>query len=162
MAKAKPKRWNKSVPIDQLIGKVMDPVLHKRGFASTEILAQWSVIVPQPYDTQSVPEKITWPKGSASGALHLQVSAGQKLLATHDAPLILGAINNFFGYVLVEKLILSPTPFTPHSATPKQSELKPSAEESAWVTEKIVDIEDENLKQALQTLGEGIVARSRR
>ena len=74
-----PKRRNRTVSVADALSGALDPVLKKRGFASRDILAHWTVIAPAPYDKVAIPDKLTWPRGerSAEGAtLYLRCMPG--------------------------------------------------------------------------------------
>ncbi|MCB9993312.1 MAG: DUF721 domain-containing protein [Hyphomicrobiaceae bacterium] len=153
------KRRNRDAPLDELIGAVMDPVLRKRGFASSEILKRWPVIAPPPYSEKSLPDRLSWPRGEETGTLHLRIVPGLRLAATHDAPKILASVNTYFGYLLVERLMLSPSPFIPGSDALPQIEPQPDGATQKRVAEAVGDVDEGPLKDALRTLGESILGR---
>ncbi|HLV84673.1 MAG TPA: hypothetical protein VKY62_12960, partial [Devosia sp.] len=65
-----PKRRNRTMSVADVLAGALDPVLKKRGFASRDIIAHWSVMAPKPYDEVAIPDKLSWPRGerSAEGA----------------------------------------------------------------------------------------------
>ncbi|MCB1517186.1 MAG: DUF721 domain-containing protein [Hyphomicrobiaceae bacterium] len=159
-SKAKePKRRNRDAPLDELVGAVMDPVLRKRGFASSEILKRWAVIAPPPYSDKSLPDRLSWPHGEETGTLHLRIIPGLRLAATHDAPKILAAVNSYFGYVLVERLSLSPSPFMPGSDDKSQVPSEPDPATRERIADAIKAVDAGPLRDALETLGTGILNR---
>ncbi|MBD8065482.1 DUF721 domain-containing protein [Devosia sp. PTR5] len=168
MAKDDPaefKRRNKTLSVADALAGALDPMLKKRGFASREILAQWPVIAPEPFNRTTIPDKLSWPRSSnnAEGAvLVLRCAPGQALFAQHEAPAIASAVNRFFGYVLVREVRLSAEPFTPGSGQRRQSPEQPSTSAMAKVTTATESVEDEALREALRTLGLALSVRTER
>ncbi len=160
-----PKRRNKSVSVADALAGALDPVLKKRGFASRDIIASWSAIAPGPYGEVSRPDKLTWPRGerSADGAtLTLRCAPGHALAAQHDAPRIAAAINRYFGFFLVNTVRLSAEPFTPGSGARAQNPNQPSQSAQAKVGAQVARVDDEDLREALRTLGHALSGRSER
>jgi len=158
------KRRNKAVALGDALGKTLDPVLRKRGFASRDLLDRWDDVVPAPFNTNSAPEKLTWPRGerAAEGAvLHVRCADGHRLALQHEAPRVAAAINRYFGYVLVAELRLSIAPFTPGSAPVPQIDPQPTPETAQAVKQAVAEIENESLRAALQRLGLGVMGKHR-
>ena len=163
MAPKKPgfKRWGKLTDIGELASKVLDPVLKRRGFASREILVHWYSIAPAPYNKVSIPDRLKWRRGEAGaeGAiLFLRCHEAHRLALTHDGSLIVGAINRYFGYVLVDAVKLSAEPFTFRSDTKVQIAIVTGADTIQEIESKIATVEDEGIKQALRKLGQGVLS----
>ena len=55
-APPEPKRLNRSVGVGEALGRVLDPVFRKRGFASRDLIAHWAAVAPKPYDSVAQPE----------------------------------------------------------------------------------------------------------
>jgi hypothetical protein len=157
-----PKRRNRTMSVADVISGALDPVLKKRGFASRDIITHWAAMAPAPYDKVAIPDKLTWPRGekSAEGAtLVLRCMAGHALAISHEGGRIAAAINRYFGFVLVNRVTLSAEPFTPGSGEKKQKNIQPSPSVAAKVGALVADIEDENLREALRTLGHAIASK---
>lgn len=157
-----PKRRNRAVSVADALTGTLDPVLKKRGFASRDILANWAVIAPAPYDKVAIPDKLAWPRGerSAEGAtLHLRCMPGHALAIAHEGPAIAAAINRYFGYVLVGQVKLSPSPFSPRSEAADHNASQPSQSVIAKVGAAVAAVEDEGLREALRTLGLALSSR---
>lgn len=158
-----PKRRNKTLNLGDVLAGALDPVLKKRGFASRDILTHWSVMAPPPYGTVAVPDKLVWPRGekSAEGAtLVLRCVPGHALAIQHEGQKIAAAVNRYFGYVLVGHVRLSPEPFTPGSGEKRDKHRQVSPGVQAQVGAQVADIEDENLREALRTLGHALAERA--
>lgn len=159
------KRRNRTLSVADALAGAIDPVLRKRGFAGRDIISQWAVIAPAPFNTTTQPDKLSWPRAghSAEGAtLHLRCAPGQALFAQHEAPAIAAAINRYFGYVLVRDVRLSAEPFTPGSASKAQRPYQPSQSVIAKVGQQTEKVEDDDLREALQVLGLALSSRSER
>ncbi|WP_162783696.1 DUF721 domain-containing protein [Devosia naphthalenivorans] len=159
-----PKRRNKTLNLGDVLAGALDPVLKKRGFASRDILTHWAVMAPKPYDSVAVPDKLVWPRGekSAEGAtLVLRCVPGHALAIQHEGQKIAAAVNRYFGYVLVGQVRLSPEPFTPGSGKKAEKKIQPSQSVQAKVGAQVAEVEDENLREALRTLGHALSGRSR-
>ncbi len=153
------KRRGRVAGIGELAGKVLDPHLQKRGFASRELLTRWGAIAPAPYDKVSIPDKLVWRRGQegAQGALlFLRCQEAHRLTLVHEGELIAGAINRYFGYVLVDIIKLSPEPFEAGSDEKLPDAPEPSKAQRARVEAELAGVSDEKLKNSLRKLGLGL------
>ena len=160
-----PKRRNKTLSVADVLAGALDPVLKKRGFASRDIITHWSVMAPKPYDEVAIPDKLTWPRGerSAEGAtLVLRCVPGHALAISHEGEKIAAAVNRYFGFVLVGAVRLSAEPFTPGSGQKAQTSMQPSQSVIAKVGAQVADVADDDLREALRTLGHALSSRSGR
>ena len=161
-----PKRRNRTMNIADVLSGALDPVLKKRGFASRDIITHWTVMAPKPYDQVAIPDKLTWPRGgerSAEGAtLLLRCVPGHALAIAHEGPKIAAAINRYFGFVLVGAVRLSAEPFTPGSGQESEKHDQPSQSVIAKVGAQVADVADDDLREALRTLGHALSSRSGR
>ena len=158
-----PKRRNRTMSVADVLAGALDPVLKKRGFASRDIIAHWSVMAPKPYDTVAIPDKLSWPRGerSAEGAtLVLRCVPGHALAISHEGEKIAAAINRYFGFVLVGSVRLSPEAFTPGSGKKVEAPFKPSQTVQAKVAAQLAEVENDDLREALRTLGHALSSRS--
>lgn len=159
-----PKRLNRAVGVGEALGRVIDPALRRRGFASRDLLTKWAALVPAPYDRVTLPDRLSWPRGTrgAEGAtLYLRCAPGHGLAVQHDGQLISAAINRFFGYFLVSSVRLSAEPLGA-PAPAGQPAQPPSPEVTARVETAVEDIADEGLRAALAGLGVGLSRAKRR
>ncbi len=153
------KRTGRLKNVGDLAGRIIGPALKKRGFASRDIMAQWSAMAPSPYDRVSFPDRLKWRRGEAGaqGAiLFLRCAEAHRLALAHDGAIIAGAINRYFGYLLVDTVKLSAAPF---STTGDGGNIKPveaSSEQKIKIEKTIENVQDDGLKQALRKLGQGI------
>lgn len=158
------RRLNRAVPLNEALGKTLDPALKKRGFATRDIIEHWKTVAPAPYDSVARPDKLSWPRGErgAEGAvLHLSCHPGHALALAHEGNRIAGAINRYFGYLLVAQVRLSATPFTPEAPpSPPPAPLDP--DRRAKLDDTVSQVAQPELRDALLALGEAIAARTQR
>lgn len=144
----------------EAIARTIDPVFRKRGFASRDLIAQWGVIAPKPYDKVSIPDQLKWPRGEAGaeGAiLFLRCAHSHTLALAHEGELIASAINRYFGYLLIGKVKISREPFSSSSDTQHDSEAQPTKDVQRAVSATISEVGDDELKEALRQLGHGLM-----
>ena len=128
----------------------------RHGFASEQLISQWSVIVGQPYAAYCVPDKINWPRSAADaarkmgGTLVLRAAAGRGLELQYEAPRIIERVNQFLGYGAITALKIMQDSLTVKQTKPPLVSISPEAQQ-AW-QEKIDDIADDELKAALARL----------
>ena len=160
-----PKRRNRTMSVADVLSGALAPALKKRGFASRDIIAHWSVMAPKPYDTVAIPDKLSWPRGerSAEGAtLVLRCAPGHALAISHEGGKIAAAINRYFGFVLVGTVRLSAEPFTPGSGPKTETAYQPSPSVVARVEDQVATVENDDVREALRRLGLAMSGRSER
>lgn len=153
--------------IGDLIGATMGDLLRKRGFASSDLVANWHDIAPAPYDTQVVPDRLKWPRraahdGREGGVLHVRVAPAQALALQHDAPLLMARINGYFGYELVSEIRAMQIPLQRDKTTSGDTARAPSPQDLRAARTKVADtldgVSEGPLKESLRRLGTSIVA----
>lgn len=147
------------VALAELIGRVLDPVTKKRGFATTDLLAAWPEIVGPRFAGCTRPERIVWPRGEeADGApalLVLRVDGPRAIFVQHEAGQIIERVNAFLGYGAIGhlRIIQAPVKGAEPAAAPDRT-LAP--EEEARLSQTISGVPDEGLRAALDRLGRGV------
>lgn len=142
------------------IGKLTRPALKKRGFAAADILLHWDRIVGRQLAQYSCPEKLGFARQSNRDAvLKLRVAPGHAPEIMHLEPQIVEKINAFFGYRAVARLQLIQAPIERKQAR-AEKKLVPLSEDAARRLDAILrPVQDQNLKNKLQSLGERILAK---
>ncbi|RYE86054.1 MAG: DUF721 domain-containing protein [Hyphomicrobiales bacterium] len=160
-ADAAPKRLNRTVDIAEALKGALDPAMRKRGFASRDILTHWAAMAPKPYDTVTVPDRLTWPRGErgADGAtLYLRCAPGHALALQHEGPLIARSVNRYFGYLLVANCRISTEPFSARSEQkPEPLPLPDTARQEVGAA--VEAVEDDGVREALRALGHALHTR---
>ena len=156
-----PNRRRGAISIAELVGKVIDPVTKRRGFATTDLIAAWPQIVGPRYADCSRPEKILWPKGEdmegAPALLVLRVDGPRAIFVQHEAGQIVERVNAFLGYGAIGHLRIIQAPVSsgvvPVAAVPKA--IAPA--EEARVEAAVSGVGNDRLRDALVRLGRGVL-----
>lgn len=151
-----------ALPLSALVGRVLDPVSAKRGFASAELLAAWPEIAGPRYAHTTQPERIAWAHGSAAaedgGTLTVRVEASAALHFQHEVDQILERVNEFLGFGAVRriKIVQRPIERAARKAAPAPRPLEPAEERRLAGT--VAGVDDDSLREALKRLGRGVLA----
>ncbi|MEJ0012238.1 MAG: DciA family protein [Bauldia sp.] len=156
-----PNRRRGAISIAELVGKVIDPVTKRRGFATTDLIAAWPQIVGPRYADCSRPEKILWPKGEdmegAPALLVLRVDGPRAIFVQHEAGQIIERVNAFLGYGAIGHLRIIQAPVSsgvpPAAVVPKA--VDPA--EAARVEAAVSGVGSDRLREALGRLGRGVL-----
>jgi hypothetical protein len=152
-----------AVKLSELVGKALDPIVARRGFASADLAATWSEIAGSRYADCTAPEKVQWPRGAAEGAgggtLVLRVDGPRAVLIQHELGQIIERVNRYFGYAAVAKvkLVQGPVVQTRPAPPPSPAKLDPAVENGLAKT--ISEVESDPLRAALDRLGRGVLAK---
>ena len=157
------KNFRPARPLGDLVSSVMDPMLKKRGFASRDIMENWAVIVPPPYNRVTCPDGLKWARGESRGdgaILFVRCAQAHHMALTHDQQRLSEAINHYFGYVLVRQVKLSAAPFMPSSDKMPHIAKEPDPQTLEQIERTVSNVRDEDVKEALKQLGLGILGKT--
>jgi len=149
------------VALSELIGKILDPVTARRGFASADLIASWPEIVGARYADCSQPEKIAWPRGVAQegrpGVLVVRIEGPKSLYLQHETGQIVERVNAFIGHSAIDriKIVQGPVGSVKGSARRVPSAIAPQDEEKLSAT--LADVDSDDLRRALDHLGRAIL-----
>jgi len=136
--------------------------LGKRGFAEVSLITHWPEIVGEAQALGSVPLKIAFSREERTGGiLHIRVATGG--LATefqYRKELIVSRLNSHFGYGAVADLRITQGHIPPRQ--PKKKALPPPvlpADQEQALQQSLAGIEDEEMREALASLGRRLAAR---
>ena len=146
-----------------LVGRVIDPVIAKRGFAKAELLSAWPEIAGPHYASCTAPERIAWPRRgdtdeAGAGVLFLKVDGPRAILVQHELPAIVERVNQYFGYRAIgqARIVQAPVSMSSRETAPKtQSEGTGNPPEEA-TPDQVAALEPSPLKDALTRLGQGV------
>lgn len=149
-------------PVSRLMDKSTRALFRRRGFGAFghEILTHWSEIAGPSLAEHARPERLN-PAGKKDDGviLHLRVDIGWGPQVQHLEPVILERINRYYGYRAVTGLRIRQG----HLSHPQKSRnFQPrnlSPKEKKEIANTVHGIKHEDLKTALQSLGESILAR---
>jgi hypothetical protein len=151
-----------AVSIAELVGKTLDPITAKRGFAASQLTASWAEIVGQRYVDCSLPEKIVWPRGAAnegkSGMLVVRIDGPRALLFQHELPQVIERVNATLGHGTIDRIRVIQAPVQATAAAEKPVRSLDAAEESQ-LAGLLGSVENGDLRGALERLGRGILGR---
>jgi hypothetical protein len=151
-----------AVSIAELVGKTLDPITARRGFAASQLTASWAEIVGQRYADCSLPEKIVWPRGAAnagrSGMLVVRIDGPRALLFQHELPQVIERVNATLGHATIDRIRVIQGPVQAATGTGKPVRSL-DAEEESQLADLLDSVESSDLRGALERLGRGILAR---
>jgi hypothetical protein len=147
-------------PLAAVIGKTIDEVFARQGFASRELVTRWSEIAGAESAAHSPPLKIQWPRPVGDqppdpATLVLRVEGPMALEIQHASTIILERVNRFLGWQAVGRLALRQAPLTRPERRPPLR--RPDPAKVAEIARSLGAIEDEALKDALARLGAAVM-----
>jgi hypothetical protein len=147
--------------LGETVDAVARPMLGRRGFAGSRVVAEWASIVGEHFAARSLPERVTRPPGGQDGGtLHVRVASGALAVELqHLEPLIVERINTYFGYRAVARLKLTHGPIPEHRTERASPRILTSADE-ATIEGLAAGVDDPALRQALRDLGKRLFART--
>ncbi|MCO5063205.1 MAG: DciA family protein [Rhizobiaceae bacterium] len=155
------------VPVADLAGEILDPVLRKRAGLSVALVQSWDEIVGPRIAQSSRPEKIQWGRRRDESDPYepaVLVIACEGLAALHiqhEAGEIVNRVNAFMGYMAIGRLRIVQKPVRqPKPERPRLREL--GADERERLKGIVSGIEDEGLRQSLERLGASVRASRKR
>jgi hypothetical protein len=149
------------LPLSALVGRVLDPVSAKRGFATAELIAAWPEIVGPRYAHTTQPERISWAHGRAAdegGTLTVRVAAAAALHFQHEIGQILERVNGFLGFEAARRIriVQKPIERSTRNGGAALRGLDPAEEEKLRAA--VAKVDDDGLRAALERLGRGVLA----
>lgn len=144
--------------LSALLPRIAGKALRERGFDTAAIVTDWPAIVGELLASETVPEKLVRPRGANSGGtLHIRVNGAFATELQHLEPVMIERINGFFGYAAVARLALIQGPVSPYTRKRKKSpDRAESAPLPAALIGELAEIEDEDLRAALERLGRAL------
>jgi hypothetical protein len=150
------------VALAELVGRVLDPVTARRGFATAELIAAWAEIVGVRYADCSRPEKIVWPRGKANedkaGTLVVAVEGPRALLLQHETDQIVERVNGFLGYGAVGRIKIVQGAVAPSASAQPPNEMPLDADDLTRLDDALAAVDGAELRAALARLGRGVIA----
>ena len=143
-------------PLAAILGKTIDEVFARQGFASRELVTRWTEIAGAEIAAYSQPMKVQWPRAVGNAppepaTLVLRVEGPMALEIQHQSGVILERVNRFLGWQAVGRLALRQAPLSGLKA--RAARPGPDASEVSRIAETLDGVEDEALKGALARLG---------
>lgn len=164
-------------PLAELVDRCIGPVLAAQGFAASDVVLAWPEIVGERLAKHTEPMRVMWPKRHEAYAadklsakeartrqpatLVVRVTGAFALELQHMAPVIIERVNAHFGWRCIGQLALRQGPISrrPVIAAP---ELRLSEAQEQAVQQRVKEISDNSLRNALQGLGRAVLAKQNR
>jgi hypothetical protein len=173
MKKPQPfERKKSSVPLADLIGATIDPLLAKQGFGESSLILDWAEIVGERLAARTEPLRLQWPSRAPHrppdaplepATLIIRVENGFALEVQHLNHVIIDRVNAHLGWRAVGRIALRQAPL--EGKKPRPSRRPPvdrvsEALAQPQVTKAVGGIEDPALRAALTRLGTKVLAQS--
>lgn len=163
MPPAIPSRRNKSLrAVAAEADRVTAPIRQKRGLAEAALISDWPDIIGAALATECVPLRIARGADGTGGTLHIRVSGALALELQHLQPQVIERINGYFGYQAIGRIALQQGPIRERKPPARPPATPPSEEDAAALAAQLETIADDDLRQALDALGRGILGRKQR
>jgi hypothetical protein len=149
----------------ELVDACIAPALAKQGFAASDVVIAWPEIVGERLARHCEPVRLEWPGGSRRrydeevepATLVVRVTGAFALELQHMAPVVVERVNSHFGWRCIGRLALRQGPLQrPPVTVPIVRTPDPAA--VRMVEERVADIADEELQEALRRLGRAVLS----
>ena len=155
-------RGGNAVPVSDLAGEVIDPLLRKRAGMTLGLVQSWDEIVGERLAASTRPEKIAWPRRLSEddpfepATLVIACEGAAALRLQHETGEVVSRVNAFLGFAAVGRVKIVQKPVAPPA--PVRPRLRPlSGAEAAKVEALVTPIEDDGLRFALEQLGRSVL-----
>jgi hypothetical protein len=150
------------VALAELVGKALDPLTARRGFATAELMAGWAEIVGARYADCSQPEKIVWPRGAqddgSGGVLVVRIDGPRALLFQHEVGQIVERVNAFVGHRAIGRIRIVQGPVESRAEPEKPVPGPLDSEAEANLAAALDGVDSESLRAALDRLGRAVIS----
>ncbi len=145
-----------------LVGKITKPAFARRGFGEGALLTEWESIVGSHLAKHTCPERVARDRNAEAGGgvLHLRVDSGALAMEIqHLETQIVERINAYYGYKAVDRLKMIQGPL-PKRAEKEETQLPPlDTQEEKALQDRLSSVGDDDLKEALDRLGQAVKRR---
>ena len=144
-------------PIGMCLPETIKHLIKKRGFSSGEIIKYWTEIVGKKLAKHSVPIKIkNGFKNREGGILEIKVDGPMALDFQLMEEQIVEKINSFYGFRAIHKIRILQDLVSSNSVTKKHKKPSLSRKTEKHIQEKLANIENNTIKNALKSLASHI------
>ena len=141
-----------------LLKKNIQKASESRGFAQSRVLTHWSEIVGEEISSVSIPTKVSYKTDGLGATLTILTSGSSGPILEMQKEFIRTKINAVYGYNAVQKIKItqsSPLALISKNENTKSvisKKNKPKVEISTSLEKAVNEIDDKNLRQALEEL----------
>ncbi len=156
-------RRGNAVPVSDLIGGVLDPLLRRRTGITIGLVQSWEEIVGDRLAAISRPEKLLWPRRLSEdhpfepATLVIACEGMAALHLQHETGEVISRVNGFLGFAAVGRIKIVQKPVGV-AAKPKRSLRPLHGAEKQKVESLVSGIENDDLRAALAKLGASVLA----
>jgi hypothetical protein len=150
-----------------LVDRCLGPTLAAQGFAASDVIVAWPEIVGGRLAAWTRPIRIEWPRRRADAdpdarpepaTLVVRVESAFAIEMQHLAPVVMERVNAYFGWRCIGRLVLKQGPV--HKPAPAKPAPRPlDEEERRRLAEAVAPIGEDELRGALDRLGQAVLAR---
>ena len=157
----KPKTGN-PVPVGDIVGGVIDPVLRRRAGISMGLVNSWEEIVGPRLASHTRPEKIAWPRQRNEddpfepAVLHIACEGFAALALQHETGEVIARVNGFLGFAAIGRVRIVQKPVRTAERSRRPAPRPLSEAEGRRLAQTVSGIEDDGLRAALARLGASI------
>ena len=159
--------WKRgSKPLSELLPKLVDPICARKGLASSALIAAWPELAGATFADCTIPDKINWPHQTSTGAttfqsgtLVVRVDGPKAVYLQHEEQQILQRVNQFFGFVAIERLKIVQAPIERVKRPAKKTLPNLSSKQEERLRECITEFDDPDLDAAVLKMGQGVLRR---
>jgi len=163
MPPAKPTRRKKGLQaVAAESDRVTAPIRQKRGLAEAALISDWPDIIGSALATECMPLRIARGADGTGGTLHIRVSGALALELQHLQPQVIERINGYFGYQAIGRIALQQGPIRERKPAARKPATPPSEVDAATLAAQLDGVADDDLRQALDALGRGVLGRKQR
>lgn len=155
-----------ALSLGEIVGRVIEPVTARRGFAKADLIAIWPEIAGPMHASCTAPEKIVWPRHHPdaeeppAGTLFIRADGPRAIFVQHELPQIVERVNAFFGYRAVAQARIVQGPVGARAAKPA-APLPVDEAADRRIASETAAVEDDRLRAALGRLGRGVFTKRR-
>lgn len=153
-----------AVALSDLVPELLDPLLQKRAGLTTALIGAWPEIAGERIGKFSAPAKISWSRANsgadpyAPATLFISADPAVALALQHETSIIIARINVFFGYAAIDRVKISQKQMQIET---KAARPKPQPKHVEAAAAKVMNVENDALREALATLGANVLAAKR-
>ena len=152
-------RRKRTEPISQRLNILLQPLLKKRGFITTQIITQWRLIIGERLADLTCPLRVSYIKMQDSndeiGVLEILVHTPLVTELQHREPMLLQRINSFCGFNAIGKLKLKHGEIS-KIISPKRLEIELPNDINQEIESMVIGINNSQLSDNLIALGKSI------
>ena len=151
-----------AVPLSDIAGDVIDPLLRKRAGMTLGLVQSWDEIVGERLAASTRPEKIAWPRRLGDddpfepATLVVACEGAAALRLQHETGEVVARVNAFLGFAAVGRVKIVQKPVAARPPVRARPRLLTGAE-TAKIENVVTEIEDDGLREALARLGRSIL-----